>query len=310
MNDRYRKISVRMHADEKYLALSAPQPNGRSLWEWLLHGPMTGPIPGVIRAGVAAMAEELDWDQEGFDKAFREIIDLGMAEYDPKNRIVWLPNAIKHNKPASPNVVVSWAQEWGLVKECELKAQIYERLRLFVCGLDKDGKTAFSDAFDKSIAKPFSKPSGKPSVKAIPKQEQEQEQEQEQDKKTSGKPKSVGLSSSDLNDVFQHWCDVHGHSKARLDDKRRKLIRSAYALGYSVGDMKSAINGCKKSAFHQGDNKGKRVYDSLELILRSAEKIDTFMKIDSDSGRGPGGGIGGAASKTASAMNDLLNGAH
>lgn len=196
MNDhRYRKISVKMHADEKYLALSAPQPNGRSLWEWLLHGPMTGPIPGVLRAGVAAMAEELDWDQEGFDKAFREVLDQGMAEYDPKNRIVWLPNAIKHNKPASPNVVVSWGQEWGLIKECELKTTIYNRLREFVFSLDKDGKTGFSEAFDKAIAKPLEKTLPKSTGKTLPIQEQEQEQKQKSSNPAAPRPSADAINA-------------------------------------------------------------------------------------------------------------------
>ncbi len=42
----YRRISVQMHADEKYMALSPVKPSGRSLWEYLQHGPHTGVIPG------------------------------------------------------------------------------------------------------------------------------------------------------------------------------------------------------------------------------------------------------------------------
>ncbi len=44
----------------------------------------TSPIPGLFRAVRAAMAEELDWEQEAFDKAFREVFMQGMAKADWK----------------------------------------------------------------------------------------------------------------------------------------------------------------------------------------------------------------------------------
>lgn len=113
------------------------------------------------------MAEELDWDIEAFDEAFRE----GMVKADFKARVVWVPKAINHNRPESPNVVLSWAAEFDLVPECALKREALECLRVFVCGLGE----AFAKAFDKA----FGKPSCKPSPKAMPNQEQEQEQEKE-----------------------------------------------------------------------------------------------------------------------------------
>ena len=174
---RYRKVEVRTWGDEKFRALTPIPPCGQGLWLYLITGPHTGPIPGLFRAGRAGMAEDLNWELEAFDEAFGEAFAQGMVEADFKARVVWVPNAIKHNRPESPNVVRSWSSEFDLIPECDLKRKAYESLKASIHALGE----AFAKAFDES----FAKPSGKPSVKAMPKTmpNQEQEQEQEQEKK-------------------------------------------------------------------------------------------------------------------------------
>ncbi len=156
-----------MWGDEKFRSLSPMQPCGQGLWIYLLTGSHTGPIPGLFRAGRAALAEDLEWTQEAFDKAFQEIFALGMAKADWKARVVWIQNAIKCNPPQSPNVVTSWGGEWQLIPECALKGEAYQVLKscAYECG------ESFREAFDKALPKPF--------AKTMPNQEQEQEQEQE-----------------------------------------------------------------------------------------------------------------------------------
>ena len=175
---RYRKIEVRTWSDEKFRALSPVQPSGQGLWFFLLTGPHTGPIPGLFRAGRAAMAEELGWPLEAFDEAFREVSEQGMAKADFVARLVWLPNAIKHNKPESPNVVKSWSTEFDLLPECPLKLEALEALKTFICALGPGFSGAFLGAFEPH-GKSSPKASVKPSGKTMPNQEQEQEQEQE-----------------------------------------------------------------------------------------------------------------------------------
>lgn len=165
---RYRKIEVKTWSDEKFRELSPLLPSGQALWFFLLTGPHTGPIPGMFRAGRAAMAEELGWPQEDFDKAFQEAFQLGMVKADFKARFVWLPNAIKHNKPESPNVVKSWGREFDLLPECELKAEAFEELKAFIFGLGEAYAKAFREVFANYLKKA--------SLKAMPNQEQEQEQ--------------------------------------------------------------------------------------------------------------------------------------
>lgn len=80
--------------------------------------------------------------------------------------------------------------------------------------------------------------------------------------------------------VFEHWQSTHGHPKAKLDDKRRKVIRQALKH-YSVEDLQLAINGYKASSYHQGKNENKAVYDDIELILRDAKHIDAGIAFSS-----------------------------
>lgn len=171
---RYRKVEVRTWGDAKFRALSSIPPCGQGLWLFLITGPHTGPIPGLFRAGRAAMAEELDWDIEAFDKAFDEAFQQGMVEADFKARVMWIPQAIKHNKPESPNVVKSWATEFDLIPECDLKWKAFESLKASIHALGE----AYGKAFNETFAKPSGKPLSKPTAKTSPNQEQEQEQEQ------------------------------------------------------------------------------------------------------------------------------------
>lgn len=171
---RYRKVEVRTWGDAKFRKLSPMPPCGQGLWLFLITGPHTGPIPGLFRAGRAAMAEELGWTPEAFDEAFREAFQQGMVEADFQARVMWVPNAIRHNKPESPNVVRSWAAEFDLIPECDLKWKAFEALKASIHALGE----AYGKAFDETFPKPSVKASGKPSAKTTGNQEQEQEQEQ------------------------------------------------------------------------------------------------------------------------------------
>jgi len=130
------------------------------------------------------MSEELGWSLEDFDKAFQEVFQQGMVKADFDSRVVWIPNAIKHNRPESPNVVISWGKEIDLIPECALKDEaimmLFNHIELIDSESDKPEKRSYSTAFEKAFGKATAKPFKKP----MPNQEQEQEQEQEQDQNT------------------------------------------------------------------------------------------------------------------------------
>ncbi len=94
------------------------------------------------------------------------------------------------------------------------------------------------------------------------------------------KKESIGITpispSSDVQKVFDCWKQVMQSDRSVLDNSRRRKIETALKR-FSVEDCCKAIHGCRKSAYHMGDNpKGIR-YNSIDLIFRNADKIEQFM---------------------------------
>ncbi len=76
---------------------------------------------------------------------------------------------------------------------------------------------------------------------------------------------------------FQHWQIIHDYKRARLDEKRRKLIKDRLKDGYSLQDLADAVSGCFLSAFHMGDNDRGNRFNDLGLILRDSAHVDRFI---------------------------------
>ncbi len=86
--------------------------------------------------------------------------------------------------------------------------------------------------------------------------------------------------TSQIAEVFEHWQRVMNHPRAKLDASRRRVIAARLKEGYTVEQIKAAIDGCKASDFHQGKNDAGAVYDGLTLICRNAEKLDFFITLN------------------------------
>lgn len=166
-NEPYRKVKITMWDDPSFRALSPLPPSGQSLFIYLLTGPFTGIIPGLFKAGRAALAEELGWEVEAFDLALDEALSLGMVKADMQARVFWLPNAAKHNPPASVNVIKSWVRAFELLPECGLKYEALESLRAASHGVSKTMGLAFDKAF--VLATPLPKDKANPLPRGIQK---------------------------------------------------------------------------------------------------------------------------------------------
>ncbi len=154
---RHRKIDMRMHGDAKFRRLTPSPPCGQALWWNLLAGPQTDIIPGLCSIGESAFAELLGWPLKGFREAFREVFREGLAKADWESRLLWVPNAIKYNPPANPNVVKSWRSAWDELPECELK----EEARLLILSHLKGFGEGFAKAFSEiaeTLSGHFAKP--------------------------------------------------------------------------------------------------------------------------------------------------------
>jgi hypothetical protein len=89
-------------------------------------------------------------------------------------------------------------------------------------------------------------------------------------------PKAAQIAESTAK-VFEHWRAVHNHPRAALDDKRRKLIRTALEH-YSEADLCQSLSGYLNSPHHMGQNDRATMYTDIELLLRDSGQIDNGLK--------------------------------
>lgn len=80
-----------------------------------------------------------------------------------------------------------------------------------------------------------------------------------------------------VREVFDYWREKLIHPNARLDSNRRSKIAARLKDGYTVEDLKSAIDGCASSSWHMGQNPSNKKFDDIALICRDASKVEGFM---------------------------------
>lgn len=173
---KYRKIYPRVWSDERFRELSAPKPNAQTLWFFLLTGPHTSNIPGLLCIGEAALAESLRWSMTSFRRRWKEIESAGMAEADWRERVIWVPRAIIYNEPESPNVVRSWGGLIPDIPPCALKDKALDAL---LCACESIGPS-FEKAWYEAMRKAYPKANRPPSLNQKPEPEPEHKQEHEQ----------------------------------------------------------------------------------------------------------------------------------
>ena len=80
------------------------------------------------------------------------------------------------------------------------------------------------------------------------------------------------INGVEVKEVFEHWKLVMHHPTSQLLEKREKLIKARLKSGYSVEQLKLAIDGHAKSPFHKNSK-----FDGIEYSLRETN-IDKFIK--------------------------------
>tara|TARA_R110000823_G_C15918541_1_gene498449 strand:+ start:274 stop:1014 length:741 start_codon:yes stop_codon:yes gene_type:complete len=80
-------------------------------------------------------------------------------------------------------------------------------------------------------------------------------------------------------DLFKYWCDVMGKSisTSKLTPKREKAIKARLKEGYTIEQIKSAIDGCRNDPFSMGQNDRQKPFNDIELICRTGEKVESFL---------------------------------
>jgi hypothetical protein len=189
---RFRKIAPRIWNDAKFREVSD---DAKLIFFLLLTHPHMTAL-GAMRATEAGLAAELGWFEERFHRSFAELLQRGMALYDERAAMIWLPNFLKYNSPENPNVVKSWQGSLDLLPECDLKAQVIHACRRRLETLPE----GFAEGFTEGFAKPFRK--------STPNQEQEPEHEPQKEDHSP----LLSPSPDEPEDVLKDPPEDNGHN--------------------------------------------------------------------------------------------------
>lgn len=89
--------------------------------------------------------------------------------------------------------------------------------------------------------------------------------------------------------VFDHWVAAMGKVPARtvFSDERIAPVRGRLAAGFTVADLKRAVDGCASDPFSMGENDRHTPFNDLELICRDAKHVEKFIAIAERRARPP-----------------------
>ncbi len=107
-----------------------------------------------------------------------------------------------------------------------------------------------------------------------------------QGNKQEEKNKEVYI-SSEVRDIFVYWQTVMGKQRSRLTGDRRGKIEARLREGYSVDEIKKAIDGCRNTPWNMGENPNGKQYNDFDLICRNGSKLEQFIA----AGDGPKTGL-------------------
>lgn len=166
---RYRRYAPAIRSTPEYRNLSGPGPNAQTLYDFLVIGPLTQIIPGLLVAGPASLFEALGWDDaepETLGRVWRELLDSGLVRFDRQTRLIWLPDLSKDEYlPDQPNVLKSWSSPWAELPDCDLKHKAWTAIRETLTARqprnrgkrdteERSAATAFADEFLRSCPEP------------------------------------------------------------------------------------------------------------------------------------------------------------
>jgi hypothetical protein len=125
----------------------------RELWLYLLTCPSQNAFPGLFAVSLGTIAEDIDRTRDEVCAALAEIESRGMAKYDSKARVMWLPKAVlrRDDEAKSPNNVKGWGNAIKSIPSCELRSEAFATVRAF---LEQLGNSQSTEALGDPLGYP------------------------------------------------------------------------------------------------------------------------------------------------------------
>lgn len=230
-----------------------------------------GTIVGACRLPDGYVCEDLRWKPERVAKGFAELFRKGFANRCETTKWAWICKFLDWNQPDNPN-------QWKAARK--IVAQIPDQC---------SWKPSFLAIFARAAGDPPPENTNGSGTVSEPFRNQDLDLDLEQELRDGAETgtkanKKQTEAPDDVQRVFEHWKQTHPHPRAKLDTKRRKLIREALKL-FPVDDLCKSISGYRRSKWHMGENPDRKVYDDIELMLRNAKQIEQGLEHGDDAAR-------------------------
>lgn len=279
--------------------------DARYLWFMLCTSPKQL-LPGVLYEGPASIAESCDMTTKEFDKASLELTRAGLAFFEP--RLCFVPQALQSDPCKNPAQYTGWLFRFSSrVPPSALAHEIFAELYAHAPNPESKQKHRDSlaewsrgsrDSLDHSARLITHNTSLITHNSSLITQDLRSLSEIHVVPFPKAKKETTSLVLSEVSDpkprsedpriqeAFEYWRKVMGkNTNTILTPKRRRLIRDRLKEGYTLDDIKRAIDGCSQDAFNMGANDRSKPFNDIELICRSGEKLEGFRDaLDAPSG--------------------------
>lgn len=109
---------------------------------------------------------------------------------------------------------------------------------------------------------------------ARPSQPSAAQAKQPEERTKNGRAPAVDDEQRTVSDLFEHWQLRCNHPTSKPTRERRQKIAARLREGYTVEQIRAAIDGAARDPFV--NDAGKR-FDDLELICRTGSKLESFI---------------------------------
>lgn len=300
-----RALSTAFWRDPRVRALP---PRERTILLGLLLGPDRTVLPGLVAVDAAALGSSMGpgLPATEIEAGLAELEQRGLVRVDAAAPLVWVPDGPAWDMPPGGKTIPAWVRLFAELPPSRLVPQALDGLVEHVRGqigadvlaILKNGaesEKARQSALLDRVSIPYSSfvpraraaPAPAPAPSPAPDHVELTDPwgltppgspELEAPSPPEPSPAKAGLGQQ-AREVFEHWQTVLGHPRAKLDAKRRSRIQARLREGFSVAELKLAIDGVRLSAWHMGDNPDGRTYDGIETILREAAQVEKFRDL-------------------------------
>lgn len=205
-------VERRIHSSPAVRGLSAPPPNERDMFFYLLTCDAQTAFPGLYVLKIGEAADDLQWPNDETRKMIDGVVREKLAKYDPKTRVIFLPTKPrKHAGGLTPNHVRGWRNALVEIPDCDLKREAIAAAIVAIReGAADDGKSEADIARliecfgsqPEALPKPFESPlEGQTRSSACMDQDQDLDQKSERERAPAPTPVPHGGKSKSEKDT-------------------------------------------------------------------------------------------------------------